>query len=398
MHRLIPLLLLACHQSPGFSPSEKDTGGEEDEGGGADGADGGSDGSDDGDIDGDGFTVEDGDCDDEDIGANPAREEETGDGVDNDCDGRVDEEWKGMTVAEQRASGRSALVRLDSVGREEEEIILPEDTVPYDIDHGVDGGYVITATPLFINISAGLPSFEYEAASLIEVDEGGTATTLATFEDEAYAEKFYWYGPLLTGVATHPDGWYAVSTPGALYRVDPDGTQTELASWAWDITDDATFELYALDLAVDLQTGEIGIMDLLGGFATWSEAGGLSIHKKADLSDGWENWDAKLGMGLTHMGGEGYYGLVGDFTSGEYALYTFDRGAGDWTTTMDWANDLLLPIALCVNTDEGDLYATAKGGDHRTIWRLRGVDSSVDDFRDEVEDGKTWWGVVGNYY
>ena len=42
------------------------------------------------DEDGDGFTVEDGDCDDTSPWINPARDEETGDGVDNDCDGRIE--------------------------------------------------------------------------------------------------------------------------------------------------------------------------------------------------------------------------------------------------------------------------------------------------------------------
>ena len=43
------------------------------------------------DEDGDGFTVEDGDCDDTSPWINPARDEEPADGVDNDCDGRIDE-------------------------------------------------------------------------------------------------------------------------------------------------------------------------------------------------------------------------------------------------------------------------------------------------------------------
>ena len=57
------------------------------------------------DEDGDGFTVEEGDCDDTDPWTNPARSEEAGDGIDNDCDGRVDEKWSGITVSLLNSAG-----------------------------------------------------------------------------------------------------------------------------------------------------------------------------------------------------------------------------------------------------------------------------------------------------
>ena len=64
------------------------------------------------DEDGDGFTVEEGDCDDNDIGVNPAREEDPSDGKDNDSDGRVDEEWSGLIASLQSESGNSSIVHL----------------------------------------------------------------------------------------------------------------------------------------------------------------------------------------------------------------------------------------------------------------------------------------------
>ena len=57
------------------------------------------------DDDGDGWTVEEGDCNDADILVNPAREE-VPDGQDNDCDGRVDEQFSGI-VALKRLTKRT---------------------------------------------------------------------------------------------------------------------------------------------------------------------------------------------------------------------------------------------------------------------------------------------------
>ena len=50
------------------------------------------------DEDDDGWSVEDGDCDDDDTSVNPARDEVAGDGKDNDCDGRIDEIFSGLAM------------------------------------------------------------------------------------------------------------------------------------------------------------------------------------------------------------------------------------------------------------------------------------------------------------
>ena len=68
------------------------------------------------DEDGDGFSIEGGDCDDTDPWTNPLRDEEGGDGVDNDCDGMIDELWDGLTAALQSPNGDHSLVHLNPIG------------------------------------------------------------------------------------------------------------------------------------------------------------------------------------------------------------------------------------------------------------------------------------------
>jgi len=387
---LLPLIL-ACTQSHEFVASDKgETDADADSDSDTD-TDTDSDTDSDVDADGDGFTVEDGDCDDGDIAVNPGREEDPSDGKDNDCDGRIDEKWSGMTVGLQSESGRSSLLVYDTVGRVEEEIKLDDGCIPYSLDHGIDGGWVAVTYPEYINISAMAPA-PPESADVVEIDEEGHCTVLASFDDESY-----WWGPPIRGVRAHPDGYYVVAGPGALYRVDRDGTMTELASWGWDYTDEKLFDLYAMDLSVDLLTGEVGIVDLLGGFATWSEGDGLVFRKKADITGGWENWDWLVGVAGTKMDSGGWWSLQVDYETGEYALYRFNEDTGDWVSRMEWVDSNFIPLLLAEDGDHGEFYVTAKGGDHRTIWRIREEGDLVDDFVDEVEDGYNLWGIVSDY-
>jgi hypothetical protein len=267
-----------------------------------------------------------------------------------------------------------------------------------------DGAVYVVGAPWFYNISAGAPSFEYAAATVARVEADGTCVPLATFTDPAYEEggdpmdqRFYWFGPIVRGLAWHPAGHLVALTPGALHRIDPGGEATVLAEWEWDINDDTTFALYGLDAAVDPATGTVGVMDLLGGFATWSPEAGFVQHKQADLSDGWANWDAQLGVGLAWMDTDGFYGLVTDFTTGASSLSRFNLQDRAWVERLAWDDALFRPLGLDADGDHGELYASAKGGDYRTLWRLREQGELVDVFADEVEDGRTWWDIASRY-
>ena len=96
------------------------------------------------DQDGDGFTVEEGDCNDDNPWTNPARDEEGGDGEDNDCDGRVDEIWTGLTVARQSPNGQHSILTFNTLGQLEDEAVTGEECAPAYITKAHDGGWMAT--------------------------------------------------------------------------------------------------------------------------------------------------------------------------------------------------------------------------------------------------------------
>jgi len=67
------------------------------------------------DEDRDGWTIENGDCDDDDVFVNPAWEERANADKDNDCDGRIDESFDRFVVFEVRPGDDPPLARQRSV-------------------------------------------------------------------------------------------------------------------------------------------------------------------------------------------------------------------------------------------------------------------------------------------
>ncbi|MBK7760621.1 MAG: putative metal-binding motif-containing protein [Deltaproteobacteria bacterium] len=97
------------------------------------------------DEDGDGFTVEDGDCDDADVYVNPGwpeneAEGNAADGKDNDCDGYVDESFRGLVVLQQGDGDDPArIVGVDDFGDTDWEVLLDDATlIPYFMAPGLE--------------------------------------------------------------------------------------------------------------------------------------------------------------------------------------------------------------------------------------------------------------------
>ena len=421
-------LLAACGGTDPAVPIKADTGGAEGGGGGG-GLDGGADGASGVDNDGDGFSVEDGDCNDDDFRVNPAWPEEPDDGIDNDCDGRIDESWRGFAVATQRGGARSSVLLLDTVGREEAELTLPEGAVPWGLSSAGDGGVWVSSYPYFAEVAAGVsPIAEglvlslsdsvpwYQPSTLLSISRSGTATEAATFGDPDYdacfalpesawgdcfgelSPRYYFYGPLLRAVLELPDGRLALLLPGELLLRAPDGTTTSLGTWPWNLADEAVpFEMYGHALAYDPLRRQIGVAGLLGGFATWSEAEGFTMRARVDLGEGFNPDAIFVSSGLGYVAGAGFTTVSSQFSTGQLAVRQFNLDTGRWAEVGAWTDGLITPLGLDVDESTGDLYVTAKGGEARAVFRVRAADRSIDDFYQQVTSDVNFWGISARY-
>jgi hypothetical protein len=392
------------------------------------------------DDDGDGFTVENGDCDDTDWMINPAMDEEPGDGADNDCDGRTDEKWEGVTVAHVNPDGASSIETIDVIGEIQSVVMLDSPCTPpasldtpegetlcsdgedndgdgppdcYDIDCMDDPDCWTEPVPSFIDNAIGggwIVSDNF--TSLSHIDEAGSCTRLAEFGVDPAVPDEPPLNPYLLGVVTHPSGYYVAVRIDELVRIDPDGTVSQLASWSADPapdeeTGEINYDMTVWSVALDILTGEVGLVGRYGGFATWSEDDGLVIHKRADP----EEWDGQvLNCGASKDGSGGWYAIVNDSNSdsptfGEVSIRRFNWNTLNWEVRITWSDDLsgaqeyAAPFGITVNGDNGDYYVTASVASVYTVWRIREADDLITDLytSDWNNAGHQYMGIISNY-
>lgn len=359
MRTLALLLFAACSPKP--LPSGDDTA--QDSGAPQD-TDTGPVGTD---ADGDGWTVEEGDCDDNSIYVNPAWDEDPTDGIDNDCDTRVDEVWSGVTVAYTNGVGAASLVTIDQLGQLSDTLTLDSDCSISWLAPGALGGWVTS-----------------DGATVSAIATDGSCTELADFSESDYG---------VYGVAAHPDGYAVATSLDGLWEIDPDGTATELATWNADFMDVDNFQLAVYTVAVDLRNGTVGLFDYFGGFATWNPTDGLVILKQADLN----NVPLTTYSGTARDGGG--WAVAAVDSGGAYGVYDFDLDTNDWTQTASWTDDQWTPSQITTDGDSGDAYATATAGWYSRVWRIRYVDGSVAKLyeTDGSEEYRNFAGIVANY-
>jgi hypothetical protein len=298
------------------------------------------------DADGDGFTVEEGDCDDTTIYVNPAWDEDTSDDVDNDCDGRIDEVFSGVVVFDNADASRLQWVSSfgDDLGTQDLGAPLLADCAVERID---GDGWVVT---------------DGTYGTLTTVDPTGTTEILW---DAAAVEWDLGDEPLgLFGLARHPDGYYLATGGDRLWRIEADGTYTELAQWAC-FEEDGTTELCALSVAVDALSGQIAMFGYFGAFATWSAAEGLTIHvpENADMP-------THQFFAAKHRHAGSFFGLGLEVSSGAWGVWRWDDETGALALKGAWPNGDYVPTDLDIDDETGDFYLTANGGWYYTVYRM----------------------------
>lgn len=313
------------------------------------------------DADGDGWSVEAGDCDDDDIYANPGWEEgeaegNHADGIDNDCDGRVDEAFRGLIVVQQGdGTSPARIVATDSFGETDWEVELDDpNLIPYFLSEGVDGGWVIG--------TLGSHDATSEVTSAVyAVDEQGGTTLLWDFSD---AEVYEWG---MWGLATHPGGYYAVATGDAVQALEPDGSAlTPLASW------DPEAELYTFDVALDPSTGDLGVFGYLGGFAILRADGAVETLQTYDPN----NVEYVLLSGL-YRDEDGWY-AGGEGTDG-WHIYRFNLETAQWVDRVSFNEDWT-PHFITVDAINGGFFVSTTDATYPVVWRLSEEDGSASRF------------------
>ncbi len=289
------------------------------------------------DNDDDGWTVEDGDCDDADIYVNPARDEDPTDGKDNDCDGRIDELFSGVAMVMLAADGSNHRVELiDALGRKTHSVDIDDPAlVPFFFSPGASGtGWAIV---------------DLGALSLVEVAPDGTTTLLAEWPEAELG--------LVYGLATHPDGYYLVTLGNELVRVDGDGTTTSLATW------DGEAEMLSLDIAIDVETGAIAVFGLLGGFGILDPDGTWTLEALGNF----EEPEFVMYSGV-HRDNGGWYAGGQDIDG--WGIFKWSLEQGTWVRKATWTQDDWSPHFMTIDGDSGDFYMTTEGGQYPYVWRI----------------------------
>ena len=351
------------------------------------------------DDDGDGWTVEDGDCDDADIWINPGWLEQSNDDKDNDCDGRTDEEFAGVWTLQVNTAGAetSKWQRIDPLG---------------DLKETVD-----TGVPLGIGWMeekpdhSGYYGWDESGPTLYEIGLDGSVTELATLpatDDPAWELAPF----VLWNVAAHPDGYALVSGANQLIRVNPDGSWEVVATWnafAEEETDTGiavVHDIAVTALATNPLTGTVAMWGYLGGFAEWHPDTGFKLIIPEDIE---ADPMGTFTYGQSDERGN-LYALGTMFDSdgvGTIGIYKWNGTnhvlKGPWVSTDGSSLSSYTPRSFGIMSEVAsgapDFYVTANGGWYRTVWRVVSSDgyatqlwtNELGDPPDTAEANRSFW-------
>jgi hypothetical protein len=300
------------------------------------------------DEDMDGWSVENGDCDDNNVWVNPGWPEDITDDIDNDCDGRIDEVFTGVDVFEYDANDGSAWVQtIDVWGDLVNTQALDMGICPVWLEETPDG------TGWFANDGLGL----------YKITHAGNVTQLVDLTKVKLPKGIGEYG--LYGLGVHPDSTLYVSAVNALLGFQPTvSSNYDLVSeWTINLKDGKGHTVAPVDIAVDRFTGVVGMAGVWGGFATISD-GEFEMQIADDIPYG-----GPYIFDFHSSDSGGFYGIGNEPKKGAYTLFGYDKTAQGWDIAASWVNDSYTPTAMAIEPESGDFYVTANGGWYRQVWR-----------------------------
>jgi hypothetical protein len=354
MRLLTVLLLAACSKGDTFDTHDTvdtDTGGAGDADTDVDSdtdtdADTDTEGTD---ADGDGWTVEAGDCDDTSVWVNPAWTEVPDDDLDNDCDGKVDEEFVGVAVLDiETEGGPTVLQNIDNYGDPDDPTPLSRVVYGNAMVEDPEGGYWFT---------------DGAQKAVFHMTATGTVTQLWSDAATEYADGEEPVGYF--GLVREADGTLLVSGGDRLFAIDAQGDGTVVETWDCLEGDSGITTICPIDLAIDRPSGQVALPGYFGGFAFWTPDGGLDVKVLDDPAYGTLSYTA------IDKRDNGPWLLFGtDLETGTMGVYKYNANNADVELRTEWVFDDFVPFDFAIEQGTGDLYFSANGGWFNTVFRM----------------------------
>lgn len=306
------------------------------------------------------------DCDDTSIFVNPAWDENPNNDIDDNCDGRIDEQFAGVLALEIDALKGPAIVHIDSLGK-------------------FKGAYGLSEPAAFqmASLDRDLESFVgWDGASqLWRFDKDGNVELIAEIpEDWEWLDEEGEEDPppgVGADVGVHPDGYYLIAMGDRLAKFDESGAFSIVAQWDC-VEADMSHEFCPVALSVDSVTGVTWLFGYFGGVGTWSAEEGVTVINPSNPEEPGpsyvqahhESFDTSYAMAtFVREDGQGNYGVF-RWNNRDKEM----RLQGEWP--LDQLKNAYTPNAFSIESERGDFYFSAnsatngQGSWENQIWRM----------------------------
>lgn len=313
------------------------------------------------DEDGDGWCPPE-DCDDTSIWVNPSWDENPDDGIDNNCDGRIDEVFQRILILEWNlASGDTGVLHIDPLGD-------PRGTFS-------TGDFF---APTYATLAHDLRDFvTWDTANLTlwRYDISGSISAIASIDpdhewldDQGEPDP----PPIFGDIVAHPDGSYLLAAGDRLLRFKTDGTWETVVQW--HCVDDE-HQFCGTALGADPIYGTVMIFGFFGGMAKWTPEEGLEILQESDPEDPgpqfrqthYKPFDTWFTLGL-------YYDE--ELERANYGVFRYNRTSRENVLLGAWSDPDFQPNSFSIEEASGDFYFAVNsprggaGSWHNQVWRM----------------------------